>query len=429
MGEAEPHLEIAGERVETMERVSRGSVRVLVTTARALLERTRLPGALRRLRLELRKGEIRSLTDLAAQLEGMGLERVPMVDDVAQFSVRGGIMDIYSFGMAEPVRAEFWGDEIVDLRHFELATQRSIRTADYALVLPVDGAAIASGDAVERMTLLSLLPPDTVIVQPELTHLEPELRRTWDDAQHHVDLARRQGEEVPEREELYESPVRVLAELSAFPTLAIERAGEGAAVVFPLQAPEAVDRDVKWLRRLVRDGTRTVILCDNQGQAERLEELLAEDGSGPSPAALTVGVLQGGFVIPTTLGMRGLRVLTDHEVFRRERRIRRARRYTTGIMLDIVGLRTGDYVVHLEHGVGIYRGMETIFVGETTVEVAVVEYEGGDRLNVPLYRIDQLERYRAASDIGDDAALQGCTSWAGGAGDSSATRRAPPYAR
>ena len=88
-------------------------------------------------------------------------------------------------------------------------------------------------------------------------------------------------------------------------------------------------------------------------------------------------------------------MLTDHEIFRRERRIRRARRYITAAALDTVSLKTGDYVVHLEHGVGIYRGIETIFVGQSTIEVAVVEYEGGDRLNVPLYRIDQLERYRS----------------------------------
>jgi transcription-repair coupling factor (superfamily II helicase) len=112
---------------------------------------------------------------------------------------------------------------------------------------------------------------------------------------------------------------------------------------------------------------------------------------------LAIGVLDGGFVLP------GLRILTDHEIFRRERRIRRARRYITGTALDTLSLRPGDYVVHLEHGVGIYRGIETIFVGQSTIEVAVVEYEGGDRLNVPLYRIDQLERYRSAGDVSEDA--------------------------
>jgi len=126
-GEAEPHMEVAGERVETLERTMRGSVRVLVTTTRALLERTRMPRALRDLRIELRKGDVRRLSELIEHLERIGLERVPMVEDVAEFSVRGGILDVYGFGMADPVRAEFWGDEIVDLRHFDMATQRSTR--------------------------------------------------------------------------------------------------------------------------------------------------------------------------------------------------------------------------------------------------------------------------------------------------------------
>src|SRR6185503_14236603 len=118
--EAEPHMEVAGERIETLERLSRGELRILLTTARALLEKTRMPRALQDLRIELRKGDSHRLSDLSEHLERIGFERVPMVEDVAQFSIRGGIFDVYSFGMAEPVRAEFWGDEIVDLRHFDL---------------------------------------------------------------------------------------------------------------------------------------------------------------------------------------------------------------------------------------------------------------------------------------------------------------------
>src|SRR5690349_16748738 len=120
-------------------RRSSGELRVLVTTARAILEKTRMPRALQDLRVELRKGEMHRLSELAQHLESIGFERVSMVEDVAQFSIRGGIFDVYSFGMAEPVRAEFWGNEIVDLRHFDLATQRSSRAVDFALVLPVDG--------------------------------------------------------------------------------------------------------------------------------------------------------------------------------------------------------------------------------------------------------------------------------------------------
>jgi transcription-repair coupling factor (superfamily II helicase) len=159
---------------------------------------------------------------------------------------------------------------------------------------------------------------------------------------------------------------------------------------FPLTPPEPVDRDIRRLRQLVATGPATVILCDNEGQLERLEELLGVDA-----ATFVIGALDGGFVLPS------LRVLTDHEVFRRARRLRRPRRYRAASPTAATGaLQTGDYVVHLEHGIGVYRGMQTITVGSEggTLEVAVVEYESGDRLNVPLYRLDQLEPYRTAGN-------------------------------
>jgi len=405
-GEVEPHAEVAGERVETLERMTRGEVRILLTTARAVLERTRLPKALASARLELRRGDVWRLDALAAHLESVGFERVEMVEDVAQFSVRGGIVDVYGFGMTEPVRLEFWGDEIVELRHFDLMSQRASKPAEVALVLPVD----VSGDAeaeerFERTTLAALFPPETLVIVPRGVHLDPEMRRTWEEAAHHIDLARRRGEDAASRDELYQPPQDAIASLSAFPSLEIVgSAGDDDVVAFPLREPETIDRDMKRLAALVRGSIPTIILCDNAGQAERLDELLAARPGEPSPAALAIGVLGGGFVIPSSGSTAGLRVLTDHEIFRRERRIRRSRRYATGVALEAVtALKVGDYVVHLEHGVGIYRGMSTIFAGESTIEVIVIEYEGGDRLNVPLYRIDQVERFRAVGDVSEDA--------------------------
>jgi transcription-repair coupling factor (superfamily II helicase) len=420
-GEIEPHLEVAGERVETLEQVARGRVRVLVTTARAVLERTRLPGALRRGRLEIRRGEQHRLESLTSHLESIGFERVPLVDDVAQFSVRGGIVDIYGFGMASPARLEFWGDEITSLRQFDILTQRSTRDVEHAIILPVDTPASDAGDvdAAPRGSLTELLPPDSVILLPGGTHLEPEMRRTWDEAKHHIELARRRGEDAPPREELFRPPEEALRVIAEFSTLALRERDDDAQapadVTFPLRRPEAIDRDIKRLRAVLTDAMPTLILCDNVGQAERLDELLGDGGRRPVTADLAVAVLGGGFVIPqeeghnatrpegTRAGRAGLRVLTDHEIFRRERRLRRARRYASGIPLEtMTALKSGDFVVHLEHGIGIYRGIDTIFAGQSTLEVAVIEYEGGDRLNVPLYRIDQIERYRSATD-GDDA--------------------------
>lgn len=411
-GEVEPHAEVAGERVETLEKLGRSGVRILLTTSRAVLEKTALPRALSGARLELRKGDVRRPEGLAAHLESIGFERVPMVEDVAQFSVRGGIFDIYSFGMAEPVRLEFWGDDIVELRHFDLNTQRSTRDAEVALVLPVDGRVQLATDSDERVTLPELWPADSLVVMPAGTSVLPELVRTWEEASHHIELALRRGEEYTHRDRLFVEPPKMASTLARFGTLRFNAPPQKAAsanaadlapvgpeadIAFPIRAPETISRDLRVLRRLQRDGLHTVILCDNTGQAERLEELLGEDG--PVAASLAIGVLGGGFVVPNVV-----RVLTDHEIFRRDRRLRRARRYSTGASLDTLGaLKPGDYVVHLEHGIGIYRGIEKVFVRESTIESAVIEYEGGDRLNVPLYRIDQIERYRSAHDVSEDA--------------------------
>ena len=409
-GEVEPHAEVAGERIETLTRLTSGKVQVLVTTARALMERTRLPHALTASRLELRRGEARRLGDVTAHLDRVGFERVPLVEDVAQYAVRGGIVDVYGFGMTSPVRIEFDGDDVAEIRTFDLQTQRSTGAADAVILLPVESVAAADdGLGEERATLADLLPADTLVVQPQGAHLDPEFTRTWDEALHHSELARRRGEEAATRDQLFDPPSRIRATLGALGTLVLDDADGGAegAVGFPIRAPEAVNRDIPRLAALTRDGIPTTILCDNAGQVERLEELLASGPGGVSQAAVGVGVLGGGFVIVPQAGdpSTGLRVLTDHEIFRRERRLRRSRKYAGGTALETVtALQPGDFVVHLEHGVGIYRGLDTIYSGESTLEAIVIEYEGGDRLNVPLYRLDQIERYRAATDITPDTA-------------------------
>jgi transcription-repair coupling factor (superfamily II helicase) len=411
-GEVEPHAEVAGERVETLEKLGRSGIRILVTTARAVLELTSLPKALVGARLELRKGDAHRPEALSEHLEAIGFERVSMVEDVAQFAVRGGIFDIYSFGMTEPVRMEFWGDEIVELRHFDLNSQRSTRDAELALILPVDIVARDDDAPVERVSVSELWPTDSLVVMPAGSSVLPELVRTWEESAHHIELARRRGEAFVSRDTLFVPPPQMASRLARFGTIRIAPppqravsasaadiapAGPAPDVAFPIRPPETISRDLRVLRRLQRDGLHTVILCDNAGQAERLDELLGEDGV--VAASLTIGVLGGGFVIPNMM-----RVLTDHEIFRRDRRMRRTRKYSTGAALETIGaLKAGDYVVHLEHGIGIYRGIEKIFVRESTIEAAVIEYEGGDRLNVPLYRIDQIERYRSAHDVSEDA--------------------------
>ncbi len=413
LGEDEPHYEIAGERAETLSGLLEGRLRILVTTARATEERTRVAASLREATLRIRPHAATSakpragaragttLSDVAASLEAMGYSRVPTVTEVAQFSVRGGIIDVYGFGMANPARLEWWGDDLESIRVFDLTTQRSGDVMDEITVLPLGGSAgrLASGSATApagpavRQGILELLPSDTLIIEDSATANQEEVSRSWREAAHHLEIARRLGEEVSAREELFEPPESWTRRLNAFPRISTRDPAPALnAGFFP---PESVERDIRRLRSMLAGEIPSLILCDNEGQLERLDELLNEGGSRVN-ATLAIGALDGGFV------MRSLRVLTDHEIFRRARRLRRARRYRQAAPSAATGqLQAGDYVVHLEHGIGVYRGIQTITVGESTLEVAIVEYEGGDRLNVPLYRLDQLERYRAAGDDGD----------------------------
>jgi transcription-repair coupling factor (superfamily II helicase) len=425
LGEDEPHYEIAGERAETIEALLQGRLRLLVTTARATAERTLMPAALERLRLRLATGDRRSPAEVARTLERMGYQRVPTVTEVAEFSMRGGILDLYGFGMAGPARLEWWGDDVSSIRGFDLTTQRSLQELTEVTVLPIDTRGVreelevgveggvpqaaargayggapafqfAQNDsaAPTRRTLLELLPSDTIVLEEAAGPDQDEVQRAWNEAQHHLEVARRLGEDVPGREEILEPPEQWRDRLSAYPRLLLR--DDRVDLQFGFFPPEKIDRDLNRLRALLSGAPPTLVLCDNEGQLERLEELLEEGPRHAGRATLAIGALDGGFVMPS------LRVLTDHEIFRRARRLRRPRRYRQAAPSAATGaLVEGDYVVHLDHGIGIYRGIDTITVEESTLEVAIVEYEGGDRLNVPLYRLDQLERYRAAGEDGD----------------------------
>ncbi len=398
LGEDEPHFEIAGERIETLAALLRGELRVLVTTARASAERTAVPGALTSLRQHLVQGTTRPLTALVETLEAMGYRRVSTVAEVAEFSVRGGIVDLYGFGMAAPARLEWWGDEIASIREFDLTTQRSGDEIPDLTVLPISSSAVRlmprEDGAIERRSLLELLPVDAVVLEDASHPDEEEVERAWREAEHHLEIARRLGEDTPPRADLFLDPATWRQQRAGFARLLLR--DEPADVQLGFFPPEKVNRDLSRLRALLGHGTPTLILCDNDGQRERLDELLEENGFRPSGTSLVVGALDGGFVMPT------LRVMTDHEIFRRARRLRRTRRYRQAAPSTVTGaLALGDYVVHLEHGIGVYRGIQTLTVDGGTIEVAILEYEGGDRLNVPLYRLDQVERYRSAGDESD----------------------------
>jgi transcription-repair coupling factor (superfamily II helicase) len=409
--QGEPHLEIGGARVEALEALLSGRTAIVVTTARAMQELAPAVEGIEDLRLELRTGEQVRLADLAARLESMGFERVATVEEVGQYALRGGIVDVFGFGSPEPARIEFWGDEVESIRLFDILSQLSVRTVADIQLLPVDLGARAGepsfregAEGGERRSLLDYLPTDAVVVHLAGSATVNEMERTWAEVQRLFAGETGRGGKPEAPETLFLTPPAAAARLTAFPQLFVEEAGSHPLRAwhrFAAAPPETVDRDMQRLGELLRGaagrGEHTLILCDNQGQLERLQELLDELRIGARAVTLGIGSLLGGFVLGDA--DPPLRVLTDHEVFRRTRRIRRRRRFRGGAALEsVAALKPDDYVVHMDHGVGQFRRMERVRLGEEEFETLVIEYAGGELLRVPVHRVDLIERWVPESD-------------------------------
>ena len=398
---AEHHLEVSGLRVEALEALFAGRVHMLITTPRALQELAEIPSGLADLRLTLEKSQgIRPL-DLTEQLDRMGFSRTTLVEAVGEYALRGGILDLFGFGAPDPVRIEFWGDEIASIRNFDILDQRSTAELGRVDILPVDmvanRAAPAGAAASVRRSLLDVLSRDSVFIHFEQSDVQDEFRKTWEQVLHLHDVERRRGGTPEPPEQLFLPPADALDRLNAFGRIWLRN--EGAVdVTFQSHVAEPIERDIDRLNALLRAGAAlgedTYILCDNTGQLERLEELLRWGEGLPPRAHLAIGAVAAGFVLTGT--RPELRVLTDHEIFRRARRIRRARRFRGAVALESLSqLHEGDFVVHLDHGIARFLGMQRVKVGDEEIESLALEYAGGEILRVPVYRLDLIERWVA----------------------------------
>ena len=399
---AEHHVEVSGLRVEALEALLAGRVRILVTTLRALQERAEIPTGLADMRLTLSVGETVRPAELAERLESLGFERAPLVENVGEFALRGGILDLFSFGSPEPVRIEFWGDEIVSLRRFDILDQRSTEELRSTDVLPIDLKPVRADAAHERRSLLDVLPQDAVLVELGTALDERALERAWEQVLSLHAAEKRRGGRPEAPEQVFLPPDEAHARIAALGRIRV-RAGADADVRFRTRDAESIERDMDRLAEVLHAGAargeETLILCDNTGQLDRLEEILGGLGRIPPRATLALGTLARGFVLEGA--EPPLRVLTDHEIFRRERRLRRGRRFHGAVAIESVAqLRPGDFVVHLDHGVGRFKGLERIRVGDQDLESLAIEYAGGEVLRVPVYRLDLIERWVSDRDDG-----------------------------
>ncbi len=365
---------------------------------------------------------------LGDALSAAGYEREPLVESRGTYSVRGNIVDVFPLNAEDPLRVDFFGDEVESIRVFDVVTQRSRNDLGTGAVLdiaPVGLKALAEQHIAEGGRLASLLErlPERTIVVLDAPERHDEVCRHFENAvqrQYHEVL--HESPDLPEPGNLVQSRSDLLRGLERFrriehSELPVESLDK-TIVRIPFDtkgyAPHTSDID-GWrgeLLRLRKQTIRTVVVCDNDGQVHRLDELLREghvpavaiseatdDSSltdllrGAPDVLIATGQLTSGFLMPEAM----LGFLTDREMFGRYKRRPAYRKIHKGKPIASSSeMARGDYVVHVEHGIGKFLGMRQQVIDGRAVDLLEILYADENKLLVPVENIRHVQKYSAA---------------------------------
>ncbi len=413
---------------------------LIVAPIDALLYRPLARPALERHLLDIGWGERLNLEELARRLVEMGYRREALVESPGEFAIRGSIADIYPPDADRPWRLDLFGDELDQIRQFDPVTQRSLpRNDEHERIRLLAAhlhaprlAALAEGRPLG--SFFDLLPADTLLVRDHPSRIEQRMIRFGQIAERHAEdvraSGRASGEEGPNFFAAHEiEPDQwLLGRAEAEAALLARRhvdiddlppEDEAAPAFFDLGAqsfqslPAQFAAFVDLFRERLRKGHRVMIVCDNNGQVMRLDELLREqeipaialgeadrhsalpaDADDPCPQVLlAVGELHEGFHAPAA----GVLVVTDREIFGRYKRRHIYRRAFRGkAMASPTEIKRGDFVVHVEHGIGQFEGIRRQQVDGRLTELLELTYQDGDKLLVPIHKLHMVQKYAGA---------------------------------
>lgn len=403
-------LTVQSARQECLEKIAGMKCGIAVTSARALLQKLPSPAWFQSSSLTLTAGESVPLDLLVDELASLGYEREDVVDRVGAYAVRGGLVDVYLYSHDQPVRIEYFGDEIESLRRFDVVSQRSLNQLDSVTLYPrsdASGKAECSFLDYSRDGMCVLLEPGLISSQAEqfwnhTTEMstKSELSPSERDAvlKHYYTT-----EELNQR--LTESPRIEFANLTR---PSVER-------IFDLHSREGeiMDGHVKRLRERLIDLREhewvTYILCNNQAQVERLDELLdSEQLTSGVDYRIGNGELHAGFYWEKEKVV----AFTDHQIFGRTKRYRIHRRFRSAQALRYIkSLKPGDYVVHVDYGIGQYAGLEKMIQGEHTEECLKILYQNGDKLFVPLEHFSRVQKFSGEEAVEPKLGRLGSADW------------------
>ena len=374
-------------RVEALKSLNAGEAVILVASSEALATKVPSPAQFNESLLKLESGKEFSFEGLLQQLTTLRFEKKDFVEECGDYAVRGGILDVFPFTGDHPLRFEFWGDTIESIREFDILSQRSIRELQSATISPnLSENALSS--------LFDFLPDSTIFFIEEPSLIQKEVG----------DLRTEGVENLLSWEEIQAGSHKFTCIVDS----SLDR--RGSEIQFQSRSQPVFNGSAQILRnfiaRLTSENYTTYIGCDTKEEAARLKELMETDvilaageseGGNKETASLPARYeflaesFHSGFVYPPAR----VAVIAEHQVFgRRKRRGSGTRTRFKGItQKDVKQLKRGDYVVHVDYGIGKFSGLQKLRVRNVEQEVMKVIYAENDILYVNLNFVNRVQKY------------------------------------
>lgn len=351
------------------------------------------------------------IEQLKNQLVALGYERVGQVEMPGQFSVRGGIVDIYCLTEENPWRIELWGDEIDSIRSFDPESQRSLENLEELTIYP---AVEHIGDK-DMVSFLDYFPEERTIIfldEPNrLTEKGGAVEEEYRQSRMHRE--EKGSRNLPENWLCsFEQLQKELNKRNCISVCALEpkQAGWKVREKFYLEVKSisaynnSFELLVKDLHHYKKQGYRIALLSGSRTRAERLAKDLQEEGLAafygqdydreicPGEIMVVYGHAKKGFEYP----LIKFAVMTESDIFGQEQKKKKKKNYSGSRIQDFAELSIGDFVVHEKHGLGIYRGIEKVEVDRIVKDYIKIEYRGGSNLYIPATQLDCLQKYSGA---------------------------------
>ncbi|MBX3236807.1 MAG: transcription-repair coupling factor [Nitrospiraceae bacterium] len=452
-----PPVDLVARRMQALQHLATATRTVLFTSVPALMQRILPAEVFTTASLLFQPDGTLEREALVSGLLRLGYRQCSVVEIPGEFSIRGGIVDIFSTAYAEPLRVEFLGDTIESLRFFDPATQKSTDKVKQAWVLPAreyvrpadspDALTPLAADAEWHAptlyghmdTLLDYFPQSPLLAFDQPEALKEQTGKCWSAVEEgylrHED--RSDPNPYPTPDQHYVTWEQILAMTDGQPTLALEpvTAPDDSwqpVLSCPAQTPAssglglrgtAFSRTLEVLNQL-REGGTVVLVARSQGQVGRLLALFGEhdlpavewktaalssSGSQKTPFAIINGDVSAGFLSPDLR----LIVLTEEELFAKGHRHKPQQKSKAATFLSsLEDLNTGDFVVHVQYGIARYQGLRRLSVQGFDSDYLILEFAGTDKLYVPLDRLNQVQRYSGAENHVPRLDKLGGTSWA-----------------